>query len=264
MDATLDDINAAVEALKAAIDSAVSLYEIGVPATYGIYNQGFENLSAQHDEEANSARPAPFGWTVKKNGVEVNPTEAGWYWAAINADGGDYMQGRHIWGIWNGNNYGDIELSQTLTEMPEGRWRLTALMMVSGNESNNQARLFLNNNSMLAGSESDFSSLPAGEDCTFSGEWNYADNDLHQRFVVESEVTDGTLHFGVRSNGFFKADDFQLTQLSGITTDIEAVQSTRPQIPNDGAIYDLQGRRLAQRPMSKGIYIFGNRKVLVK
>ena len=265
-DASLTDIDAAVEALQVAIDASVSLYQVGVPATYGIYNQGFENLSAQHDIESNSAQPTPFGWTVKKNGVEVNPAEADWWWAAINADGGSYMQGSHIWGIWNGNNYGNIELSQTLSGLPNGDWRLTALMMVSGNETNNHARLFINNgtttNSMLGGSESYFSSLPEGEDCTFSGEWNYADNDLHQRFVVETEVTDGTLTFGVRSDGFFKADDFQLTYLGSPT----GIETLNPQLStlNSQEVYDLQGRKVQVQNIPKGIYIVNGQKYLVK
>lgn len=271
--ASQTDINAAVDALRTAIRAAVSLYECDVPATYGIYNQGFENLSAQHDTESNNAQPAPFGWIVKKNGTTVSPASAGWYWAAINADGGSNMQGGHVWGVWNGSNYGNIELSQTLTEMPNGRWRLTALMMVSGNERNNQARLFLNNSSMLAGTAADFSSLPQGEECTFSGEWNDADNDMHQRFCVEADVNDGTLQFGVRSNGFFKVDDFQLTMLTPLPDDIEK-PTADPSFRRgeQGAVYDLQGRRIPT-PLLKegqvenfppGIYIVNGQKALVK
>ena len=253
---TLEQINAAIEALRTAIAESTSLYEVGVPATYGILNQGFENLSAQQDVDANSGVKVPFGWTMTRNGTTVNSDDSYWYWAAINADGGSYMEGGHVWGVWNGNNYGNIELSQTLTGMPNGVWRLTALVMNQGNESEKLTRIFLNNNSMLAGSESDYSSLPEGEECTFSGEWSTADNDLHQRFVVENEVTDGTLHFGIRANCFVKTDDYQLTYL-GPLTGIEVTQNTK--FKEQDVIYDLTGRRV-NHP-TKGLYIINRRKV---
>ena len=254
---SIDSINAAIEALQAAIASTVSEYEEGVPATYGILNPGFENLSGQHDEEANSGVQFPFGWTVTKNGIEVEPNEAGWYWAAINADGGSDMEGGHIWGVWNGNNYGDIELSQTLTGMPNGKWRLTALVMSNHSEANNQARLFLNNSSMLAGTEADYANLPAGEDCSFSGEWSTADNDMHQRFAVESTVEDGILHFGIRANGFFKADDFQLTWL-GLNTGISKTEKENRMHET----YDLAGRRIPAKGHAKTIRISKGKKVI--
>ena len=262
---TIEEINAAVEKLRSTIAASVSLYEEGVPATYGILNPGFENLSAQKDAESNSGTFIPFGWQVTRNGTEVSPSDNPWYWAAINADGGMDMEGGHIWGVWNGNNYGDIELSQTLTGLQNGLWRLTALVMNNHSESNDQARLFLNNSSMLAGTESDYSGLPAGEDYTFSGEWSNADNDMHQRFLVESNITDGILKFGIRANGFFKADDFQLTFL-GDQTGIETVHSSQVTVHND-AIYDLSGRRivkLSNRQLPKGIYIVNGKKVVIR
>ena len=223
---SISEINEAILSLQNAIADAVSLYQVGVPATYGILNQGFENLSAQEDRESNSGQNTPFGWDLTRNGTTITTGNGTWSWAAINSDGGSYMEGSHIWGIWNGSNYGDIELSQTLTDMPNGKWRLTALVMNRGNESQKLARIFLNNSSMLAGNETDYASLPEGEQCSFSGEWSTADNDMHQRFQVEADVTDGTIKFGLRSNCFFKVDDFKLTYLGPLDGDVN----------NDGAI----------------------------
>ena len=143
-----------------------------------------------------------------------------WGWSAINADGDSYMEGGHLWGVWTGGDYGNYELSQTLSNMKNGVWRVTALVL--SNETGKWARLFLNNSSMLAGSESDYSSLPSDEELTFSGEWSsiYTDKDMHQRFQVESVITDGTLKFGIRGNYFLKADDFQLTYLGPLTITI--------------------------------------------
>ena len=219
---TIEEINQAIEELQIAIHDAASLYEVGVPATYGILNQGFENLSAQKNVIANDGVKVPFGWNLTKNGNPVANDDGTWYWAAINSDGGSYMEGSHIWGVWNGSNYGNIELSQTMTDMLNGRWRLTAQIMNRGNESEKQARIFLNNSSMLAGNETDYSSLPEGEQCSFSGEWSTADNDLHQVFQVEADITDGTLKFGLRSNCFVKVDDFQLTYLGPSVGDVNS------------------------------------------
>lgn len=217
---TLAEINAAVVVLRAAIADAISQYQVGVPGTYGILNQGFENLSAQKDVDVNGGVKIPFGWTVTKNGYPVSSDDGTWGWSAINADGDSYMEGGHLWGVWTDGDYGNYELSQTLTNMKNGVWRVTALVL--NNEVGKLGRLFLNNNSMLAGTVSDFSSLPEGEECTFSGEWSsiYTDKDMHQRFQVESVITDGTLKFGIRGNYFIKADDFQLTYLGPLTITI--------------------------------------------
>ena len=278
---TVEQMEQATEIIRQAIAASVSEYEEGVPATYGIINPSFENLSAQGDiSNDNGLKSVPFGWTLTKNGNVV--TTPDWWWCCINQDGGAYMDGNHIYGVWNGNNYGDIELSQTLSGMPNGLWRLTALVMNNHSESNNQARLFLNNSSMLAGTESDYSGLPAGEDYTFSGEWSNADNDMHQRFLVESNITDGILKFGIRANGFFKADDFQLTFL-GDQTGIESIKNSKIKIQND-AIFDLSGRRVFSpltscsdkatqaspsspsvhlSHLKKGIYIVNGKKVVI-
>lgn len=253
---SIEDVNSAIENLREAIASTVSLYEVGVPATYGILNQGFENLSTQKDVEMNSGVMPPFGWTVTRNGREVTPNQSSWYWGAINSDGGSYMEGGHVFGVWNGSSYGNIELSQTLTGLPNGKWRLTALVMNNHSETGNLTRLFLNSSSMLSGSANDYSTLPRGEECTFSGEWSNAADDMHQRFTVESTITDGTLHFGIRSNGFFKADDFQLTWL-GEESSINDKEVELPEKMN--MIYDLSGRRVSTP--DHGIYIINGKKV---
>ena len=215
----------AIETIRTAIAASVSQYQKGVPATYGIFNPSFENLSAQGDtESSNSVRP-PFGWTMTRNGTQVASGDGYWYWGAINADGDSYMDGGHVFGVWNGSNYGDIQLSQTLEGLKNGSWQLTARLMSNHTEQNNQARIFAANQSMLAGTANDYSGLPTDEVCSFSGEWSTSDSDMHQLMTIVTEVTDGTLTFGVRSNGFFKADDFRLTYL-GLVGDVN----------NDGTI----------------------------
>ena len=281
LDKTVEQTEEAIEDIRAAIAASIVEYEEGVPATYGILNPSFENLSAQHDTEARSGVMPPFGWTMTRNGTEVKAGDSYWYWAAINADGGSYMDGSYVFGVWNGSNYGEIELSQTLIGLRNGRWRLTARLMNNHTESNNQARIFAGRQSMLAGKAADYATLPNDEECSFSGEWSNADNDMHQLMSVVTDVTDGTLTFGVRSNGFFKADDFQLTLLEK-TTGVEEVseelrgkseESAGADNPLTGGLrgtFDLSGRKpqtsnfkLQTSNLPKGLYINNNKKVLI-
>ena len=248
---TIEEINAAIESIRESVRESVSGYEMGVEATYGILNPSFENLSSQHDAIMNEGVAVPFGWTFTKNGNEVNPENAGWYWGAINADGGSHMEGGHVFGVWNGSNYGNIELSQTLTGLPNGKWKLSARLLNNHTENGNLARIFANYNSILAGNRSDYSTLPQGETCTFSGNWSTADNDMSQVMSVETEVTDGTLQMGVRANGFFKIDDFRLTFV-GYPIGISCIPL--PSNKDGVTIYNLQGCRV-DNTAKRGIYI---------
>lgn len=258
---TLEQLQKAIEDIRNAIKSTISEYEEGEPATYGIINPGFENLTNQKNIASNDVKSVPFGWTLEKDGTEVsNPT---WWWCSINKDGNQHKEGEHVWGIWDGGAYGDIELHQTLTGVTNGHWRLTARLMNNHSEQNNHARIFINNASMLAGNKADYSWLPSGEECTFSGTWATADNDMQHVFQVETEVTDGTLRIGAKSNGFIKIDDFQLTYL-GPSTSID--HTTVDKANNSSAVYDLTGRHVSNTSncLKPGIYIAGGKKILIK
>ncbi len=79
--------------------------------------------------------------------------------------------------------------------------------------------------------------------------------------VVDSvEVTDGTLTIGVKSvEGWAKADNFRLYQISGDTTPVASVGEAVA-VERKG-IYDLSGRRLNAIP-AKGVYIVDGRKII--
>jgi alpha-glucosidase (family GH31 glycosyl hydrolase) len=245
--ATTDDVLAAIVALKAAIANSVSEYEPDEPATYGILNPSFENLSAQHEEEANSGVKPPFGWTLTRDGSEVRSDDGTWYWGAINSDG-EYMDGSHLFGVWNGSGYGNIELSQTLTNLPEGRWQLSARLMRT--EDFCRVRIFLNDE------ESDYPPVTTG------------DRNLSNVMTVTAETTDGTLRLGLRADAFFKSDDFRLTWLgdpTGIESEAWSVKSEENHFTTDSSrftFYDLTSRRVALP--TKGLYIVSGKKVLLK
>ena len=66
---------------------------------------------------------------------------------------------------------------------------------------------------MLAGGFHNYNTLPSDEQCNFGNSWATSDFDLSNVMSVYTTVSDNTLTIGVRTNGFFKVDDFQLTYL---------------------------------------------------
>lgn len=213
-DNTTDELMAAVEAIEAVIKSSVANYELGVPATYGIVNPSFENTSAQYGTD----RSVPFGWTMTNNGNEVSiPSE--WAWCGVNADA-DSTDGSYIWGMWHWGSYGDIELSQTLCDLPNGLYKLTARLMNNNTESGNLSRIFADDNSILAGGAANYTTLPENENCNYGNGWAVNDFDLSHVMSVYANVTDGTLKIGAKTNGFFKIDDFRLTYLGNETVKV--------------------------------------------
>ncbi|MBR4845414.1 MAG: glycoside hydrolase family 127 protein, partial [Bacteroidaceae bacterium] len=257
-DNTLEQLKAAIEEIRAAIAASVTCYEVGIPATYGIINPGFENLSNQRGVAGNEMKAGPFGWDLKRDGeIVTNPT---WWWCSINSDGNMYKEGNYVWGIWD-YTYGDIELSQTLTGLANGEWKLSARLMNNHTEANNHARIFLNNSCMLAGNEEDYTWLPDESQHYFLGAWSNADNDMQHQFVLTTTITDGTLYFGVHSNGFFKVDDFRLTYLGDPSNLSFPTQS--PLLKSE-VIYDLQGRMVGNnfQQLKPGIYITAGKKIV--
>lgn len=206
---SLQQIQEGVQAVQTAIAATTSHYVAGEPASYGIINPSFENITSQHQQ----SNAAPFGWTLTRNNNAVTSPNT-WYWFGANTDGTS-KEGSYVWGVWHSSTtgYGNISLSQTVTNLPNGIWQLTARLMNNNTESNNRARIFAGTNCMLSGSSQNYVSLTSGENYNYGRVWATSDADMSQVMTVYAPVTDGSLTIGVRSNGFFKTDDFQLTYL---------------------------------------------------
>ncbi len=85
---------------------------------------------------------------------------------------------------------------------------------------------------------------------------------LEDAVVDEIEVKDNTLNIGVSSvDGWAKADNFRLYQISADTTPVVSIAESVSVGPK--GIYDLSGRRLNDIP-AKGIYIIDGKKVIVQ
>lgn len=163
-------------------------------------------------------------------------------WETVNTDGDVTKDGTDIAGYWN-NNIGDVECSQTLTGLANGYYKITALATVSTNRTTTQ-RLFANGKSMLYGASSNaaysaanLAILGTTETYTFGGyPESTAENGPFKELAVVTQVTDGSLKLGFRLNGkgtalgydfsyspktdagFFKFDNFTLTEVSTVAT----------------------------------------------
>jgi arabinogalactan endo-1,4-beta-galactosidase len=170
----------------------------------------------------------------------------GYSWLGPNTDGDATKDGSNICGIWNAS-IGDAECAQTITGLPNGIYRLTALATVSINRLTTQ-RLFATSGtttkSVLYGasdnpaySAANLAILGATETYSFGGYTeSTAENGAFKKLAVVAHVTDGNLTIGFRLNGkgtalgydfsyspkddagFFKFDNFRLTEVSTVAT----------------------------------------------
>ena len=193
--------------------------------TYEITNPSFETGDAT-------------GWTW--TGAD------GYSWLGPNNDGDATKDGTYINGLWN-NSIGDAECVQTITGIPDGIYQVTAFVTISNNRLTNQ-RLFATTGSttksMLYGTEShaaysttNLDILAVNEEFSFGGySESGAENGPFNKLAVVTEVTNDTITIGIRVSGkstsqgydfsytssndagFFKFDNFTLTEVSDVAT----------------------------------------------
>jgi len=166
----------------------------------------------------------------------------GYAWLGPNTDGDATKEGNYINGLWN-SSIGDVEFSQTLTDLPEGIYQVTALVTVSTNRLTNQ-RIFAETDGTTASTlfgaanhpaynESNLAILSQTENYSFGGHReSVAENGPFQILKVQTHVVNGELKIGMRLSGkstgqgydfshtprndagFFKFDHFTLTEVS--------------------------------------------------
>lgn len=201
------------------------------------------DLQAQTDYTGSITNPSfetgnATGWTW--TGAD------GYSWIGPNTDGDATKDGLYINGLWN-SSIGDAQCAQTITGLPEGFYKVTALLTVSTGRLTNQ-RLYATSGSttrsMLYGPEShaaysatNLDILGATESYNFGGfPETAAENGPFYKHSVVSHVTDGSITIGIRVSGksntagydfsytsrgdagFFKFDNFTLTEVSAVAT----------------------------------------------
>lgn len=207
---------------------------------------------------------------------------AGYAWTGINNDPVNATHGTRVAGTWNAT-YGDVELSQVITGLTNGKYTVTADLMGSNNATTSRLttqRLFANGKCMLFGASTAYSAenlaiLGATEQYSFGGYTETLNDDGPLlKLTVTAEVTDGTLTLGIRTNGkssalgytfplltesnghgWFKADNFTMTYAGGLSTGISIPQSKisyyvvdRKLVVNGASnfdVYNVQGQKVA-------------------
>lgn len=228
-----EDVTAALEALtKVMNDYSLGLGDITPMGK----NMSFEDLSSQNGNETSGCQPAPTGWNVYVNGnkLEEGSTAGLSNWHGINSDCTGYKDGNYGFGLWM-PNVPEYEISQTITGLEKGTYTITAGLMVDRRRTTQ--RLFGNLNSTLFASEFEYEEgiLP-GEYKTYADLSVVNDDRTMQEMSVRAYVYDGTLTFGVRTNGdisaalrengeqgdgWFKVDNFTITKDGYIEQDAQ-------------------------------------------
>ena len=223
-------------------------------------NMSFEDLSAQNGATTSGVAGAPTGWNVYINGKRVVTADevkaagiANWH--GVNADcSGSIKEGSYGFGIWT-SGVPQYEISQTIEGLENGSYLITAGLMVGANGGGSRRttqRIFGNLNATYFGTQGDYdeSRLDNTEVYAFANlEEPVTDSEL-QAVEVRAFVYDGTLTFGVRTDGniaaanrttangaggdgWFKTDNFTIQKLGYDANDAMGVVDHYMQILQD-------------------------------
>ncbi len=176
-------------------------------------NMSFEDLSAQGGNQTSGVAGAPTGWNVYINGQQART--AGEVsalgvtaWHGVNDDSEGYKDGQYSFGLWTAA-VPEYEISQTITGLDNGTYTITCGLMVGANSGGSRRttqRVFGNYNSTLFAGESEYAEgiLPL-EYKTYADLLEPTTDREMQEICVRAYVYDGTLTFGIRTNGDHEA-----------------------------------------------------------
>ncbi len=201
------------------VDNALTTFQTAVKAfkegtgdltSLGV-NMSFEDLSAQNGQMTSGLAAPPYGWTVIVNGDTVRTAAevqahgiANWH--GVNNDcTGTEKDGDYGFGLWTAG-VPDYQVSQTITGLENGTYVIKAALMVGANGSGSRRttqRIFGNLNSTYFASEGeyDFSQMDKSEVVAFQGNVEPTTDTEMLPMEVRAYVYDGTLTFGLRTDG---------------------------------------------------------------
>ena len=247
---SVEDVQAALDALNEAIFE----FESGSGDYTGlIQNPSFEDLSSQGGSPTSSVAGVPTGWNAYINGTQVFTADqvrnAGvTAWHGINADcNGAGKDGTYGFGLWTGG-VPQYEISQTIEGLECGTYIVSAGLMVGANGNGSRRttqRIFGNFNASYFASQSEYNEekLDLGEVREFAGLIEPVTDTELQPITVRAYVYDGTLTFGLRTDGnieaayremgnsaggdgWFKLDNFHIQKEGYIGADAANVANT--------------------------------------
>ena len=247
---TLTDTQALADA-QATLKEAEMAYALGGDDLTALgMNMSFEDLSAQGGSQSSSVAGAPAGWNVYVNGQQVVTADevraagiTAWHGANNDAEGAP-MDGEVAFGLWN-SGVPQYEISQTISGLENGSYTISAGLMVGANNNGSRRttqRIFGNLNSKYFAGEDEYNTalLDQGEVYGFEGLAELVTDRELQPISVRAFVYDGTLTFGLRTDGnvaaanreggngaggdgWFKLDNFRITKEGYIQDDALAV-----------------------------------------
>lgn len=244
-----NDVESLTAALKALKEAETAFAMSGDDMTMLGTNMSFEDLSSQNGQQSSSVSPAPTGWNVYVNGQQVSTADeiraAGvTAWHGINNDAEGALDGNYAFGIWT-SVVPEYEISQTISGLENGTYTITAGVMVGANGNGSRRttqRLFGNMNSKYFAYDYDYNAelLDQDEVYAFEGLEEPVTDRLLQTMTVRAFVWDGTLTFGLRTNGdiaaagretgngaggdgWFKLDNFRIAKEGYVQADALAI-----------------------------------------
>ena len=203
-------------------------------------------------------KEAPQGWTVE--------SETTWWGVNLGGGNGDPQatDGNYIFGVWDGTATMTPTISQTLTNLPKGRYMLTVDMQASNRSA---TTIRLGKQHVFAGEQKGY----FAEQLSTAG---MGDTYPMQTIAVcfdqptdNAPITIGVSTEGAPNETWFKIDNFRLYLLTDEVADGILPTSFSQPHPSSSAIYDLTGRKVSNNPchhLPHGIYIKNHKKFVIK
>ena len=266
-----EELNSAVIAL---VDAESTYSQGGGDYTSLGKNMSFEDLSAQNGNTTSGLANPPVGWNMYINGKNVTTADeiranGIANWCGVNADcAGEAKDGNYGFGIWT-SGVPEFEISQSISGLENGTYTVSAALMVGANGSGSRRttlRVFGNLNSTYFASEAeyDLDKLDKSEVFGFANLAEPVTDTEMQPISVRAYVYDGTLTFGLRTDGnvtaanrttsnsaggdgWFKIDNFRITKEGYSADDALAVLAHYVDILDEWNSMDV--------PMSKDVEI---------
>ncbi len=178
------------------------------------------------------------GWTVEDSKVALIKDATQVNFKGVGADG------KYLLYSYKSTDSSGCEIRQDISGLPAGYYKLTAMV---GTEDGHSVTLFANDKS------SDTEAHPYGKFY------------LTEASVDSVEVGEGsTLTIGVKAGHFYKVDDFHLTLIQRLPTDISDINADDNRTHFNDKAYDLSGRAVDINNLSAGVYIINGKKKIIR
>lgn len=172
--------------------------------------------------------------TTSTNDTGVKPISNATY-AVANADG------KYVYNTWGATT---LDVKQTLTNLPEGYYSITALV---ASDAGNTINVYVGDKSIAASASPDGKGIGVDATTPFA-------------YVAAG----GSLEIGANSTTWFKVDNFRMTYCK--TSEATGFVNVPTEVAASGKVFNLNGQQVSSsiKGLKKGIYISNGKKFVVK